>query len=76
MFLTFSIALRNPISVVTDFSATGDSFLMSLVALSKISCEFFYNTMIWILAGFAYAMPLMFRQVKQTRTAVSFSMFI
>jgi hypothetical protein len=38
VLLTFAVGLQNPIQVITDFSFTGDSFLMSVVALCKISC--------------------------------------
>jgi hypothetical protein len=38
VLLTFAVGVQNPIPVVTDFSATGDSFLMGLVALGRKSC--------------------------------------
>jgi len=38
VLLTFAVGLQNPIQVITDFSAIGDSFLMGLVALGRKSC--------------------------------------
>jgi hypothetical protein len=70
VFVTFVVGLKTQNPVSTDFSATGDSFLMSAVALGETICSFFSHDSIEILAGFVNIMPMVFGDLKQSREGV------
>ena len=57
-------------SVTNDYSAIGDSFLMSTIALCKINDFDYFNGQIFNLGGLINVMPLMFSKLKQTRNEV------
>jgi hypothetical protein len=46
VILTIVASFQTKIEVTNDFSATGDSFLMSLVSLGEMSYYLFFNTLI------------------------------
>lgn len=70
--VTVLVGLKIQNTIRNDYSAIGDSFLMSTIALGKISLMTMLDESRWILfpGGLMNVMPMMFAKLKQTREEV------